>query len=167
MKAITTIFIVLVVLLGCAQEVPQESAAQSASENYQQEQPVQQEHVPSQPVEQTQQPSEQTDKEDTQVLSESTQEESDEESASPEEPAQTQTQTSRCKDSDVTVEFPDGMNFNVAGNITVNGKPIINGKDYCPNLKTISEWYCSPEDIARVKTTECPAATTCQKGVCA
>ncbi len=74
-----------------------------------------------------------------------------------------QPSSARCKDSDVTIEHPDGINFDVVGNITINGKPVIRGTDYCANVVTISEWYCMG-DISRVKTVKCPGQ--CQKGVC-
>ncbi len=72
--------------------------------------------------------------------------------------------SSRCKDSDVTAEHPDGINFDVVGNVTINGKPLERGTDYCANLVTISEWYCQ-DGIARVKTTKCQTGS-CKEGVC-
>ena len=69
----------------------------------------------------------------------------------------------RCQDTDVTEEFPDGINYFLKGDIKVNGKPIKYGYDYCANAAKISEWYCQ-NGIARVKTVDCQNG--CKDGVC-
>ena len=71
--------------------------------------------------------------------------------------------SSRCKDTDVDPSHPDGINFELKGEILINGNKIINGYDYCANTQMISEWYCL-NGIARVKTTKC--ANGCKDGVC-
>ena len=69
----------------------------------------------------------------------------------------------RCKDSDVTDEFPDGINYGLKGNITVNGVYIKNGADYCNNVVQLAEWYCM-QGIPRVQSYRCE--NQCSQGVC-
>ena len=144
-------------LSGCAAEQPQAVQETPLQEN--QQTPEQQTEAPqdaSSPSETALQEMPET----TMNVSTGANESSSNESLSEQPLPQT---SSRCKDTDVTTEHPDGINFDVVGNVTINGKPLERGTDYCANLVTISEWYCMG-DIPRVKTTKCPGE--CQKGVC-
>ena len=70
---------------------------------------------------------------------------------------------SRCRDSDVTEEFPDGINLKMKGIITVNGYQIKGGFDFCTTTSQVSEWYCQ-NGIPRVYVYKCP--TNCADAVC-
>ena len=69
----------------------------------------------------------------------------------------------RCKDTDTTEEFPDGLNYKTKGEVTIDGIAIKNGVDYCNNIKLLAEWYCV-NGIPQVNVYECPA--NCNNGVC-
>ncbi len=69
----------------------------------------------------------------------------------------------RCKDTDVTDEKPDGINYQLKGSITIDGIAIKNGADYCNNIKHLAEWYCM-NGIPQVNVYECP--NECKDGVC-
>jgi hypothetical protein len=146
----------LLLMMGCAAEQPPEPP--------QQEQTTEQEVTEQPPLSEEQQVSgvETQDNISTDIQTETQTNESSQE----EQPSQVvqPSPSARCRDSDVTAEHPDGINFDVVGNVTINGKPIERGTDYCANLATISEWYCMG-DIARVRTERCPSGS-CKDGVC-
>lgn len=160
-------FAILLIMMGCSGEQPvtEEQVQQQVEQPIEQsvKQPIE---IPSQ-TETSQQPTE------PEIFESSVGEQSEEDAAeeeTQEESEETQvlpapSGNERCYDPDATSEFPDGINFNVATEILVNGKKLINGKDYCPNVATISEWYCQ-DGIARVKTVKCPTGS-CKEGVCA
>jgi hypothetical protein len=157
MKLNTTLvgIILSLLLLGCAsQQLPNEEAPQE-------EEPQAGQPTPAQEPQLSIQPQENLSEEAS--ANESLQEpEAQHIEETP--PSITPPPNARCVDSDVTAEHPDGINFDVVGNVTINGKPIERGTDYCANLATISEWYCVG-DIARVRTQKCSSGS-CKNGVC-
>ena len=72
-------------------------------------------------------------------------------------------QTGPCFDTDVTIDFPDGRNYNVKGSILINGQPVFNGIDFCSSPNHLSEWYCAGP-VSRATTYKC--TNGCSEGVC-
>tara|TARA_Y100000310_G_scaffold222258_2_gene223957 strand:+ start:10650 stop:11105 length:456 start_codon:yes stop_codon:yes gene_type:complete len=88
-----------------------------------------------------------------------------EEEAPAEEEVEEETvmQAKGCSDSDVTEEFPDGINYGLKGTITIDGEEIISGTDFCNNVVRLSEWSCQ-SDRPKVVVVECEGS--CADGVC-
>jgi hypothetical protein len=66
-----------------------------------------------------------------------------------------------CSDTDVTSEYPDGMNPTLKG--TVNGDPTMT--DICI-VNTIDEWYCDENGNPNNMDLDCDQGSSCVDGAC-